>query len=211
MKRFITALLTAALCIGVFGVASAEFAPVIITKQAKWQTWGPDGAVGTKADTTNLDGAVQDTTEAIYIGDMAFGSTGLTVGPGAFTAMNALKVTIVATGVADNVDSAYYRVEHSPDGSHWTVPVVGNNLNTMTGVISGIDQGNAATGTTVNNCLSFFVKADLDVADGVAATGVISTYWAWAPFIRIIYRNMASDVFQGAKLFVSYPGFREVH
>ena len=215
MRKFLAALaVVLALGVVVASNATAEFQAAIVTKKANWPVWGPTGTVGTASDTSAaFDGAVQDTTGAIYIGDMAFGQTGLTVGPGAFTAMNALKVTLVADGLCDNVDSLYYRIEHSIDGQHWIQGTAANNLNNLTGVIAGVDQGNTVVGTT-NNCeLTFFVKADLDLADGTApaTAATFNTAWAWAPFIRVVIRSMASDVFLNTKLWVSYPGFREVH
>ena len=209
-RRIFTALLVAALGVGVFGAATAQV-PVIITKAAQWGTWGPNGVVAV-IDTAMLDGAATDTTAAIYIGDMAFGSTGHTVGPGATTPMNALKVMVTGNGVADNVDSVYYRIEGSPDGVHWTSVLAAEALNNQIGAIAGIDQGNAAAGTTVNNCVTFWVKADMDAVDAASGTAAIfNAAWAWSPYIRIFFRTLASDVWKAGKLYVSYPGFRESH
>lgn len=210
MRKFLALAIMAGLCIAI--PASAEYDPIIVTKQAKWQTWGPVGPAGVSRDTTLLDGAGVDTTAAIYIGDMNLSAGGLTTGPGATTAMNGIKVFITGDGVADDVDSLYYRIEQSPDGNHWTAATAAQDQNIVQGVIAGFDQGNATAGTTVNNCLTFFIKLDQDVVDGGSTTAAtFNTSWAWAPFIRIHIRTLASDVFKAARLFVSYPGYREVH
>lgn len=210
IRRITTALLTAALCIGVFGAASAEKGSVLVVKQAKWATWGPSGVVS-ETDTAAFDGAVVDTTGPIYIGDMAFSN--IAGGTVSTTENNILKVTVIGNGVADNVDSVYYRVESSIDGNHWVQVLAANALNNQIGATAGIDQGNAAAGTTVNNAVQFFITQDPDqVSDGASGTAALfNNAWWLSPYIRIFFRTLASDVFLAAKLYVSYPGFRESH
>jgi hypothetical protein len=209
IRSFITALLTTALCVGVFGAAFGQQgpSPVIVTKRAKWATWGPNGPVGTQADTAMLDGAATDTTGPIYIGDMAFLS-----GPAAVssTPSYGMKISVIGNGVADNVDSVYYRIEGSPDGNHWTLVLAAEALNNQIGAIAGIDQGNATAGTTTGNCVSWFVRIDPDqVVDGASATAALFNHaWVWSPYIRIFFRTLASDVWKAGELYVSYPGFR---
>lgn len=187
---------------------SEPLEPKIITKQGRWQTWGPNGAVGAAADTAMLDGAAQDTTAAIDISDFDY-LGGLAVGPGGFTPMAAVRVSVVGTGVMDNVDSVYYRVEQSPDGIHWQVPAATENLNTMTTILAGFDQGNAAVGTTVNNLVSFEALVDMDAADVASGSAINwNTGWGLQRYIRIVFRTLASDVLKGARLFVSYPAYR---
>ena len=210
MRRLIAALLTLGLCFTLFGTASAVHGPVLVVKQAKWAVWGPTGAVS-EADTAAFSGAMVDTTGPIYIGDMMlWNPAGGTVST---TESNILKVTVVGNGIADNVDSVYYRVEHSVDGSHWIQVLAAEALNNQIGAIAGIDQGNGAAGTTVNNSVSFFITADPDqVSDGASGTAAINNNaWWLSPYIRIFFRTLASDTFLAAKLFVSYPGWRESH
>lgn len=211
IRKTLPVLLLAALGFGVFGSASAQHAPVLVTKSARWATWGPNGAVA-YADTAMLDGAAVDTTEGIYVGDMAF-SGSVAGGSAATTPVALLKVTVTGNGVADNVDSVYYRIEGSPDGVHWTQVLAAEALNNQIGAIAGIDQGNAAAGTTVNNAVSFFVRTDPDqVQDGASGTAALFNHaWVLSPYIRIFFRTLASDVWKAGKLFVSYPGYRESH
>lgn len=209
-RKYLAALVALALCVGVFGTANAEKGPVLVVKHAKWATWGPSGVVA-EADTAAFSGAMVDTTGPIYIGDMVFANpAGGTVST---TESNILKVTVVGNGVADNVDSVYYRVEASVDGSHWTQVLAAEALNNQIGAIAGIDQGNAAAGTTVNNQIQFFITADPDqVSDGASGTAALfNNAWWLSPYIRIFLRTLGSDTFLAAKLFVSYPGFRESH
>jgi hypothetical protein len=209
MKKILTALVIA-LCVGVFGTAFCEYAPVIITKPAKWVTWGPNGPTGATADTAMLDGAGTDTTAAIYIGDMSFhaGPTTAATAPS-----YGMKISVVGNGVADNVDSVYYRIEGSPNGVHWTLVLAAEALNNQIGAIAGIDQGNAAVGTTTGNCVSWFVRIDPDqVVDGGSGTAAIFNHsWFLSPYIRIFFRTLASDVWKAGTLYVSYHGFREIH
>lgn len=209
MRKFILALVALGLVLGATSAPAQQVHPAIITKQAKWVVWGPNGATGSESDTTMLS-AVQDTTAAIYIGDYAFGANGLTVGPGAFTAMNALKITAIAEGLCDNVDSLYFRVEHSIDGKHWNQVVAAQDQNQTAGAIAGYDQGVTTLGTTTPCQIAFWAKADQDLADGAPATTAAGTAFAWSPFIRIFVRTLASDVFNNVRLYVSYPGFRQV-
>ena len=211
MKRIITALLAAVLCVAVHSTASAEKFPVIVTKLAKWGVYGPTGVTGTLSDTTHFNGAMSDTTAPIYIGDMAFfNPAGGTVST---TENNILKVTIIGNGVADNVDSVYYRIESSVDGNHFTSVLAAEHNNNQIGAIAGIDQGNGTAGTTVNNQLQFFVTIDPDqVSDGASGTAAIfNNSWWMSPYIRIFIRTLASDDFKAASLYVSYPGYRESH
>lgn len=210
-KKLMVGLLSAVLLVGVVGVAGAERGPVLVVKQGKWATWGPEGVVGIPADTANFSGAMVDTTGPIYIGDMVFSN--IAGGTVSTTENNILRVDIVGSGIADNVDSLYYRVESSTDGVHWVQVLAANALNNQIGAIAGIDQGNGTAGTTVNNALSFFITQDPDqVSDGASGTAAIfNNGWWLAPYIRIFVRTLASDVFYAAKLFVSYPGSREVH
>lgn len=217
MKRLLTALLAAVLCFAVTSTASAEYAPIIVTKTAKWVTWGPLGPAGTPSDTSanmSTAGAI-DTTAAIYIGDMAFGSTGLTVGPGAFTAMNAIAVWLTSDGSNDNVDSVYYVIEKSIDGIHWVANVAAEEAK-FTGALCGWDQGAGTAGANVvSSGLAFWVKVDADLIDGGAAsTSAAPTAWQFAPYIRF---KIKSDIagtawtYNAMKLHVSYPGYKEVH
>ena len=211
IRKTLPVLLLVALGISVFGSAWAQHAPVLVTKSARWATWGPNGAVAF-ADTALLDGAVVDTTEGIYIGDMAF--AGSVAGGAAATApVGMLKVSVIGLGVADNVDSVYYRIEGSPDGTHWTSVLAAEALNNQIGAIAGIDQGAGTAGTTVNNCVSFFVRTDTDqVQDGASGTAALFNHaWVLSPYIRIFFRTLASDIWKAGKLFVSYPGYRESH
>lgn len=208
MARIFAALIALALCVGVFGAAYAQV-PVLVTKSAKWAVWGPNGIVGTPTDTAAFSGAMVDTTGPIYIGDMSLSN--IAGGTVSTTENNILKVTVVAQGIADNVDSVYYRIEHSPNGVNWVSVLAANTLNNMVGAIAGIDQGNAAAGTTVNNAVSFFITQDPDqVSDGASGTAAIfQNAWWLSPYIRIFFRTLASDTFLGARLYVSYPGIRE--
>lgn len=210
MRKTLTALVALALCVGVFGAANGASNPVLVTKSAKWATWGPNGIVGTPADTAMLDGAAVDTTGPIFIGDMALGAA-VNSGTAATAPAYGLKVTVTGNGVADNVDSVYYRIEGSVDGVHWTQVLAAEALNNQVGAIAGIDQGNAAAGTTVNNAISFFVRVDPDqVVDGGSGTAAIFNHsWLWSPYIRIFFRTLASDVWKAGRLYVSYPGFRD--
>lgn len=215
MRKFLAALLTAALSVIAVSPASAERALVTVTKSAKWATWGPNGLAGS-SDTTNFAGAAAvDTTAAIDIRDLNVAAGGMVTGPGAVTAMNGLKVWLVAEGIADDVDSLYYKIDTSPDGSHWVTTAGGTNAkNGRTGVIAGYDQGNGTAGTTVNNCVSFQIKWDTDDADGAKGAGTgNNTPWMYSPFIRIIIwtDETSTNAFYAARLYVSYTGSREVH
>ena len=222
MKRLLGALLTGVLLLSaVSAFAQVGPTPQIITKKAKWATWinvvstaNPRAIIeSSSSDTTTFTGAdATDTTAAIFIGDYAFGSSGHTVGPGGTTAMNALKVMIVADGIADDVDSVYYQIDHSPDGLHWAgVSATAAYQNSWTGVIAGTDPESGVVGGSVaRNCISFFVKADMDIADGtVIATGA-PVHWAWAPFIRIRIKmdDTSTNEFKAAQLYIAYPGYR---
>lgn len=217
MKRLITALLAAVLCIVVSTAAYAQQpAPVTVVKLAKWGVWGPNGITGTLADTTHLAGADgTDTTAAIYIGDMNFSAGGLVTGPGATTAMNGIKVFLTGDGIADDVDSVYYKIDQSPDGVHWLAwNTAATTQNMWVGAIAGVDQANGTSGTTVNNCLGFFIKVDQDVVD--AGSGTAATWnsaWGWAPYVRIHIKldDTSTNEFKAARLFVAYPGYRESH
>ena len=125
MKKFLTALLAAALCIGVFGTAAAQdrVAPKLKTVQLRWQQYGADGGTTgfSKADTTFLSGATQvvDTTETFDTRDVCFAGPGLSSSATA-VGIGRLTVTSSRSNASPNVDSIFVAVDSSVDGLTWT-------------------------------------------------------------------------------------------
>ena len=212
MKRLITGLLTAALCIGVFGAAEAQSNRYrLVTKQVKFGTWGPTGVVTSSLQDTSqtiFSGAADvDTTGPIDISNFAWELLGTVSGP-ASTVQSGLKVWIVSDGAMDAVDSVYYGIEHSPDGVHWVRQngLLAAGSVAWKGAQAGQDQdGN--TGITVSNAVSFNVSVDADNINGTSATEVAGLgEWYLAPFVRLHIRTdaTAGNLIGAARVMVSY-------
>ena len=214
MKKYGTALaLIAALCIGVFGTADAQSNRYrLVTKRAQFGTWGPTGVVASSLQDTSqtiFSGANDvDTTAAIDISNFAW-EHALIGGGAPTTAQNGLKVWIVSDGAMDAVDSLYYAVESSPDGSHWLRQngLIAAGSVGWIGIQAGQDQ-DGDVGVTANNCVAFNVRVDGDVFNGVSATQVADLGGAWylAPFIRlhILTDDTAGNLIGAARVYVSY-------
>ena len=213
MKKYGTALaLIAALCIGVFGTADAQSNRYrLVTKRVQFGTWGPTGIVaGSLQDTsqTIFSGANDvDTTAAIDISNYAWELLGTSSGA-ASVVQAGLKVWIVSDGGMDAVDSIYYAIEHSPDGSHWVRQngLIAAGSVAWKGVQAGQDQdGDIAV--TANNAVSFQVVVDADNINGTSATQVAGLgEWYLAPFVRlhILTDDTAGNLIGAARVYVSY-------
>lgn len=209
-KRF-AALLAAALCVGVFGVASAEQRYYLKTVKAQFGTWGPTGIVsGSLQDTsqTIFSGANDvDTTAAIDIRDYAWEMSTSTSGV-ASVVQTGLKVWVFSDGAMDAVDSLYYAIEHSPDGIHWVRQdgLLAAGSVAWKGVQAGQDQDGSVL-VTANNCVSFQVVVDGDNINGTSATQVAGLgEWFLAPFVRlhILTDDTAGNLIGAAKVLVTY-------
>ena len=213
MNRLITGLvITAALCIGVFGTADAQSNRYrLVTKNAKFATWGPTGMVASSIQDTSqtiFSGANDvDTTAAIDISNFAWEMVS-SISNAASVVQTGLKVWVVGDGAMDAIDSLYYAIEHSPDGVHWVRQdgLLGGGSVAWKGVQAGQDQdGN--TGVIANNAVSFNVLIDTDNINGTSATQVAGLgEWYLSPFIRlhIVTDDTAGNLIGGCRVLVSY-------
>ena len=208
--RRITALLAAALCIGVFGTADAQQRYRLVRKQAQFGTWGPTGTIASSLQDTSqttFSGANDvDTTAAINISDFAW-ELARPTGP-ASTVQNGLKVWVVSDGAMDDIDSLYYAIENSPDGVHWmrqTGLIAAGSVG-WKGVLVSNDQGGSII-DVAGNCASFGVAVDGDDPDGTKATQVAGLgNWFLSPFVRlhILTDDTSTNVIGALRVFVSY-------
>lgn len=213
IRRISTALLTAALCIGVFGILSADAQSRyrLRTKSAGFVTWGPTGPSGAKQDTsqTIFSGANDvDTTAAVDISDFAWEMVGAAQGGAASVIQNGLKVWVIGDGAMDAVDSLYYAIEYSPDGNHWVRQdgLIAAGSVAWKGVQAGQDQ-DGSTAVTANNAVCFQVSVDADAVDGTKATQVAGLgEWWLAPFVRfhILTDDTAGNLIGACRVLVTY-------
>ena len=211
-KRFLTALLAAALCIGVFGTAEAQNQRYrLVTKKVQFGTWGPTGIVASSLQDTSqtiFTGANDvDTTAAIDISNFAWELLG-TVSGAASVVQAGLKVWVISDGAMDAVDSLYYAIEHSPDGVHWVRQdgLIAAGSVAWKGVQAGQDQ-NGDIAVTANNAVSFNVHVDADNVNGTSATQVAGLgEWYMAPFVRlhILTDDTSGNLIGAARVLVSY-------